>query len=58
MTENDKSLVAEARQMMHTHDWAEVAELEEKAETKTARKKIHSIVVRLYHKEEARCGML
>ena len=56
MTENDKSLVAEARQIMH--DWAEVAELEEKAETKTARKIIHRIAVRLYHKEEARCGML
>lgn len=55
MTENDKSLVTEARQM---HDWAEVVELEEKAETKTARKIIHRIAVSLYHKEEARCGML
>lgn len=58
MTENDKTLLQEAMRMEHTSGWAEVAELEEKAEAKTARKKIHSIVVRLYHKEEARCGML
>ena len=58
MTENDKSLVAEARRMMRTFNWAAISELEEKAETKTARKMIHSIAVRMYHNEEAACGII
>lgn len=58
MTQNDKSLVAEARRMMRTFNWSAISELEEKAETKTARKIIHSIAVRMYHNEEAACGII
>lgn len=58
MTENDKSLVAEARRIYKTGHWSSVSELEEKAETKTARKIIHSIAVRMYHNEEAACGII
>ena len=58
MTENDKSLVAEAQRMMRTFNWSAIAELEEKAETKTARKVLHRIAVRMYHNEEAACGII
>ena len=58
MTNNDKSLVAEAQRMMRTFNWSAISELEDKAETKTARKIIHSIAVRMYHNEEAACGII
>lgn len=58
MTENDKSLVAEARRIYRTGHWSSVSALEDKAETKTARKMIHSIAVRMYHNEEAACGII
>ena len=58
MTENDKSLVAEAQRLTRTFNWSAIFELEEKAETKTARKMIHSIAVRMYHNEEAACGII
>lgn len=58
MTENDKSLVAEARRIYKNGHWSAVSALEDKAETKTARKIIHSIAVRMYHNEEAACGII
>ena len=58
MTENDKSLVAEAQRMMRTFNWSAIAELEEKAETKTARKVLQRMAVRTYHNEEAACGII
>lgn len=58
MTQNDKLLIAEARRMMRTFNWSAIAELEEKAESKTAKKMIHSIAVRMYHNEEAACGII
>ena len=58
MTENDKSLVAEAQRMMRTHNWSAISELEDKAETKTARKVLHRMAVRMYHNEEAACGII
>ena len=58
MTQNDKSLVAEARRIYKTGHWSSVSALEDKAETETARKMIHSIAVRMYHNEEAACGII
>lgn len=58
MTENDKLLIAEARRIYKTGHWSAISELEEKAETKTARKMIHRIAVRMYHNEEAACGTI
>lgn len=58
MTENDKSLVAEAQRMMRTFNWPAISELEEKAETKTAKKVLHRMAVRTYHNEEAACGII
>lgn len=58
MTENDKSLVVEAQRMMRTHNWSAISELEEKAETKTAKKVLHRMAVRTYHNEEAACGII
>lgn len=58
MTQNDKSLIAEARRIYKTGHWSSVSALEDKAETKTARKMIHSIAVRMYHNEEAACGII
>ena len=58
MTQNDKLLIAEAQRMTHTFNWSAISELEDKAETKTARKIIHSIAVRMYHNEEAACGII
>lgn len=58
MTNNDKSLVVEAQRMMRTLGWAAISELEDKAETKTAKKVIHQMAVRAYHNEEAACGLL
>ena len=58
MTQNDKLLIAEAQRMMRTFNWSSVSALEDKAETKTARKMIHSIAVRMYHNEEAACGII
>ena len=58
MTQNDKLLIAEAQRMMRTFNWSAISELEEKAETKTARKMIHSMAVRTYHNEEAACGII
>lgn len=58
MTQNDKSLVAEARRIYKTGHWSSVSALEDKAETKTARKIIHIIAVRVYHNEEAACGII
>lgn len=58
MTQNDKSLVAEARRIYKTGHWSSVSALEDKAETKTAKKMIHSIAVRMYHNEEAACGII
>lgn len=58
MTENDKSLIAEAQRMMRTFNWSAISELEEKAETKTAKKVLHQMAVRMYHNEEASCGII
>lgn len=58
MTQNDKLLIAEAQRMMRTFNWSAISELEEKAETKTARKVLHRIAVRMYHNEEAACGII
>lgn len=58
MTQNDKSLVAEAQRMMRTFNWSAIAELEEKAETKTAKRILHRLAVRTYHNEEAACGII
>lgn len=58
MTENDKLLIAEARRIYKTGQWSSISALEDKAETKTARKMIHSIAVRMYHNEEAACGII
>ena len=58
MTQNDKLLIAEAQRLMRTFNWSAISELEEKAETKTARKMIHSMAVRMYHNEEAACGII
>ena len=58
MTQNDKSLVAEAQRIYKTEHWSSVSALEDKAETKTAKKMIHSIAVRMYHNEEAACGII
>ena len=44
--------------MMRTFNWSAISELEEKAETKTAREMIHSMAVRMYHNEEAACGII
>ena len=58
MTQNDKLLIAEAQRMMRTFNWSAISELEEKAETKTARKVLHRMAVRTYHNEEAACGVI
>lgn len=58
MTNNDKSLVAEAQRMMRTFNWSAISELEEKAETKTAKRILHRLAVRTYHNEEAACGII
>ena len=58
MTQNDKSLVAEAQRMMRTFNWSAISELEDKAETKTAKKELHRMAVRTYHNDEAACGII
>ena len=58
MTQNDKLLIAEARRMARTFNWSAISELEEKAETKTAKKVLHRMAVRTYHNEEAACGII
>ena len=58
MTQNDKLLIAEAQRLMRTFNWSAISELEEKAETKTARKLLHRMAVRTYHNEEAACGII
>ena len=58
MTQNDKLLITEAQRMMRTFNWSAISELEEKAETKTARKVLHRMAVRTYHNEEAACGVI
>lgn len=58
MTQNDKQLVAEARRIYKNGHWSSVSALEDKAETKTAKKVLHRIAVRMYHNEEAACGII
>ena len=58
MTKNDKLLIAEAQRMMRTFNWSAISELEDKAETKTARKVLHQMAVRTYHNEEAACDII
>ena len=58
MTQNDKLLIAEAQRMMRTFNWSAISELEEKAETKTAKKVLYRMAVRTYHNEEAACGII
>ena len=58
MTQNDKLLIAEAQRMMRTFNWSAISELEEKTETKTAKKVLHRMAVRTYHNEEAACGII
>ena len=58
MTQNDKLLIAEAQRMMRTFNWSAISKLEEKAETKTAKKVLHRMAVRMYHNEEAACGII
>ena len=58
MTQSDKLLIAEARRIYKNGHWSSVSALEDKAESKTARKMIHSIAVRMYHNEEAACGII
>ena len=58
MTQNDKLLIAEAQRLMRTFNWSAISELEEKAETKTAKKVLHQMAVRMYHNEEVACGVI
>lgn len=58
MTQNDKLLIAEAQRMMRTFNWSAISELEDKAETKTAKQVLHRMAVRTYHNEEAACGII
>lgn len=58
MTQNDKLLIAEAQRMTRTFNWSAISELEEKAETKTAKKVLHQMAVRTYHNDEAACGII
>lgn len=58
MTQNDKLLIAEAQRIYRTGHWSSVSALEDKAETKTAKKVLHRIAVRMYHNEEAACGII
>lgn len=58
MTQNDKLLIAEAQRIYRTGHWSSVSALEDKAETKTAKKALHRIAVRMYHNEEAACGII
>ena len=58
MTQNDKLLIAEAQRLMRTFNWSAISALEEKAETKTAKKVLHRMAVRMYHNEEAACGII
>ena len=58
MTENDKLLIAEARRIYKNGHWSSVSALEDKAETKTAKKVLHQMAVRMYHNEEAACGII
>ena len=58
MTQNDKLLIAEAQRLMRTFNWSAISELEEKAETKTAKKVLHRMAVRTYHNEEAACCII
>ena len=41
MTQNDKLLIAEAQRIYRTGHWSSVSALEDKAETKTAKKVLH-----------------
>ena len=58
MTQNDKLLIAEAQRLMRTCNWSAISELEEKAETKTAKRILHRMAVRAYHNEEAACDII
>lgn len=58
MTQNDKLLIAEAQRISKTGHWSSVSALEGKAETKTAKKVLHQMAVRMYHNEEATCGII
>ena len=58
MTQNDKLLIAEAQRMTRTFNWSAISELEDKAETKTAKKVVHRMAVRTYHNEEAAYGII
>lgn len=55
MTENDRTLIARARELDYT-DWYLAMDMEERADTEEARRVLHSIGVRLYHTEEAAVG--
>lgn len=55
MTDNDKKLIAEAEAMPCT-EWAEIAEMESRADTEEARERIRQIAINKYHREEAKYG--
>ena len=55
MNEHDRQLVEAARKLDYT-DWMMADE--SKAETIEGYEELHHISVRLYHMEEASCGML
>ena len=57
MTENDRRLIARA-EGMSWQDWDNIADMEDMADSDDARRKLHSMAVSGYHKEEAKAGMI
>ena len=57
MTENDKKLIAEARQTPYSW-WDRVGDMIEKADTEECKKELHDIEMRLFHLEEASADMI
>ena len=60
MTEKDKALIEEAKQIEKRDGWAywEIWPLEEQAESKEAKRFLHNMATTLYHREEAAEGMI
>jgi hypothetical protein len=55
MTENDKSLISQAKSC---REWQDAANIEDQADSKEAKRLIHNYTMRLYHAEEYAAGIL
>lgn len=58
MSEHDKQLIEQCKEITNPINWSLVSQLEDKAESNEVREFIHNWSIRLYRREEYDSGLL